>query len=228
MIHTNEFFDLAGFPFKELFDGLAYPWEALAKIAAFIDGYGKYEILGEVSPGAFIEGDKIAVGRGTTVEPGALIRGRVLIGENCEIRHGAYIRGDAIIGNNCVVGHTTEVKNSIFLNGAKAGHFAYIGDSILGGEVNLGAGTKLANLKFEDECCVKVSAGTVLNLDTGLRKMGAIIGDRSELGCNTVTTPGSLIGPDSLVYPNATVRGYLPAKHVLKVAQCQDIIARRV
>ena len=119
-----------------------------------------------------------------------------MIGSDTEIRQGAYIRGDCLVGKGCVVGHTTEIKGSIMMDGAKAGHFAYIGDSILGNDVNLGAGTKLANLKM--------MAGSIVvtadkkRYDTGRRKLGAILGDRTETGCNSVTSPGTLMGPDKL------------------------------
>lgn len=228
MIGVTDFFDLSEFPFKELFGGLERVWDALPRIRQFIESRGGFEILGTVMPGAFLEGDTIYIGRNSVVEPGALIRGRVLIGDNCEIRQGAYIRGDAVIGNGCVVGHTTEVKNAVFLNGAKAGHFAYVGDSILGGGCNLGAGTKLANFKMDTgDRTVSVTLPGGGRVSTGLRKMGAIIGDNADLGCNSVTMPGTLIGPRSLVYPNATVRGCLPADSVLKVVQNQQIVSKR-
>ena len=159
-----------------------------------------------IMPGAYLFDDQIIIGKRTIVEPGALIKGPTVIGEDTEIRQGAYLRGNCLIGNGCVVGHTTEIKGSIMLNGSKAGHFAYIGDSILGKDVNLGAGTKLANLKM--------IPGNIMIIDdnrkihkTGRRKLGAIIGDSSETGCNSVTSPGTLIGPKSVVYPGITVAG---------------------
>lgn len=159
-----------------------------------------------IMPGAYLFDDKIIVGKRTVVEPGVLIKGPTVIGEDTEVRQGAYVRGNCLIGSGCIVGHTTEIKGSIMLNGSKAGHFAYIGDSILGKDVNLGAGTKLANLRM--------IPGTIMIVDnnrkihkTGRRKLGAIIGDRSETGCNSVTSPGTLIGPRSVVYPGITVAG---------------------
>lgn len=152
---------------------------------------------------------QIAIGEGTVVEPGALIKGATIIGKNTEVRQGAYIRGDCIVGDRCVVGHTTEIKNGVMLNDAKAGHFAYIGDSILGNNVNLGAGTKLANLKI-------LKSNVTINIDgkrydTGIRKLGAIMGDNVETGCNSVTNPGTLLGKGCLVYPCTSVKsGYYP------------------
>ena len=157
--------------------------------------------------GACLMDDDIFVGPGCVVEPGALIKGPTIIGSNCDIRQGAYLRGHCLVGDRCVLGHTTEMKHSVMLNSAKAGHFAYIGDSILGNRTNLGAGTKLANLKI---------TGTPVNIkindkiyDTGLRKFGAIIGDDTETGCNSVTNPGTLLGRRCLVLPAISVKsGY--------------------
>ena len=223
----SDYFDISTFPFKTLFHGVTAPWEVLARISPFLDAWERFAILGDVSPHAWLQGDRIAIGKGSVVEPGALIKGKVLIGEHCEIRQGAYIRGNVIVGDHCVVGHTTECKNAVFLNGAKAGHFAYIGDSVLGNNVNLGAGTKLANFKVDTG-----DRGVALPLngvrhDTGLRKMGAIVGDNCEFGCNSVTMPGALVGPGSLVYPNTTVRGIVPPGSMVKLRQQLDIQARR-
>ena len=175
-------------------------------LQAFRDGT-LLEGASVVLPGAYLANDRIAIGSNTVIEPGALITGPVVIGSSAEIRQGAYIRGNCIIGNGCVVGHTTEMKASIMLDGAKAGHFAYIGDSILGSDVNLGAGTKLANLKMIPGT-VSVRCGKEL-VDTGRRKIGAILGDRTETGCNSVTSPGTLMGPRSIIYPGVSV----PAAH---------------
>jgi NDP-sugar pyrophosphorylase family protein len=159
--------------------------------------------------------DHIFVGPGSVVEPGALIKGPTIIGSYCEIRQGAYLRGHCLVGDRCVLGHTTEMKHSVMLDGAKAGHFAYIGDSILGNRTNLGAGTKLANLKI---------TGTPVSIrikdkiyDTGLRKLGAIIGDGTETGCNSVTNPGTLLGQRCLVLPALSVKsGYYPDRSIIR------------
>lgn len=164
--------------------------------------------------GAVLFDSDIRIGEGSVVEPGALIKGPTIIGRHTEVRQGAYIRGNCIIGNRCVVGHATEVKSAVMLDDAKAGHFAYIGDSILGNHVNLGAGTKLANLKIIDvEMKISV-AGEVYK--TGLRKLGAILGDHVETGCNSVTSPGTLLGKRSLVYPCFNVPGgYYPSRSII-------------
>lgn len=164
--------------------------------------------------GAVLWDDQIFFGPGAVVEPGALIKGPTIIGAYTEVRQGAYLRGKCLIGDRCVVGHTTEMKSSVMLNDAKAGHFAYIGDSILGADSNLGAGTKLANLKIR-EGTVKLKIGGEV-FDTGLRKFGAVIGDAVQIGCNAVTNPGTLLGKSSLVFPVTSVRaGYHEANSVV-------------
>ena len=166
--------------------------------------------------GAILFDPHIYLGEGSVVEPGALIKGPTIIGNNTEVRQGAYVRGNCLIGNGCVVGHTTEVKTSIMLDGAKAGHFAYVGDSILGNDVNLGAGTKLANLKIVDvEMKLKIEGRTY---ETGLKKLGAILGDHVETGCNSVTSPGTLLGRASLIYPCINVPGgFYPSRSVIGI-----------
>ena len=171
-----------------------------------------------VLPGAYLSDDRILLGPGTVVEPGALIKGPTVIGANCEVRQGAYVRGDCLVGSGCIVGHTTEIKASIMLDGARAGHFAYIGDSILGREVNLGAGTKLANLRMLPGPVIIASGKERLN--TGRRKLGAVLGDRTESGCNSVTSPGTLMGPRCLVYPGVVVpAGYYPGRTFVSPAR---------
>lgn len=186
-----------------------------------IQVYRKEELLKGVAvilAGAFLFNDKIMIGEGTIVEPGAFIKGPAIIGRNSEIRQGAYLRGDCLVGDKCVVGHTTEMKNSIMLDGAKAGHFAYIGDSILGKNVNLGAGTKLANLKMIPGS-IMVTAEKK-RYDTGRRKLGAILGDHTETGCNSVTSPGTLMGPSSVVYSGVAVPGgYYPGRTIFMPSQ---------
>ncbi|MDY7038425.1 MAG: glucose-1-phosphate thymidylyltransferase [Thermodesulfobacteriota bacterium] len=166
--------------------------------------------------GATLFDSNIFIGKGTAIEPGALIKGPTIIGNKTEVRQGAYVRGNCLIGDSCVVGHTTEVKTAIMLNDAKAGHFAYIGDSILGNNVNLGAGTKLANLKIMDfEMKFRIE-GAVYR--TGLRKLGAILGDNAETGCNSVTSPGTLFGKGTLVYPCVNVPGgYYPSQSIISL-----------
>lgn len=165
--------------------------------------------------GSVLWDDQVYLGPGAVVEPGALIKGPTIIGSHTEVRQGAYIRGKCIVGDRCVVGHTTEMKASVMLNDAKAGHFAYIGDSILGGSSNLGAGTKLANLKIKGDSVRIRIAGELI--DTGLRKFGAIMGDGVEIGCNAVTNPGTLLGKGCRVFPLTSVRAaYYEPESVLR------------
>jgi len=175
--------------------------------------------------GSIFFDDNVYIGEGTVVEPGALVKGPTLIGNNTEVRQGAYVRGDCLIGNRCVVGHTTEMKTSIMLDGAKAGHFAYIGDSILGNNANLGAGTKLANLKIIDmEIKLRIQGKTY---KTGLRKLGAVLGDNVEMGCNSVSSPGTLLGKGSLVYPNVNVPGGFYPHHSIISVKSKNVISVR-
>ncbi len=175
--------------------------------------------------GAVLLDSKIYIGEGTVVESGALIKGPSIIGNHTEVRQGAYLRGNCLIGDRCVVGHTTEVKNSIMLNDAKAGHFAYIGDSILGNHVNLGAGTKLANLKIIDVGMRVKVEGKVY--ETGLRKLGAILGDYTETGCNSVTSPGTLLGKKSLIYPCVNIPGGFYPERSLVGIKARDVLSIR-
>lgn len=174
-----------------------------------------------VASAVYLEPCGILIGAGTVLEPGAIIKGPAIIGAHCEVRQGAYIRGNVLVGDHCVVGHNTEVKNSIIMNHSEAGHFNYIGDSIIGSYVNLGAGSRLANVQFrslEEKKNgfihpIAISLEGTME-DTGLSKFGSVLGDNVEIGCNAVLCPGTLMGSDNWVYPNTTVpKGYYPANH---------------
>ena len=209
------FFDLSDFEHTALFKKEEPVWASLKRIQDYLSSLSLGKILGVVEEGAYlVDSELISIGKGTVVEPGAYIKGPCIIGENCSIRHGAYIRGGLIVGNTCVIGHATEVKNSIFLNGAQASHFAYVGDSILGNHVNLGAGTKCANLRFDNKTVNIHLNGT--SIDSELRKLGVIMGDFSLTGCNSVTNPGTLMGKGSRLAPCATACGVIPAHSIIK------------
>jgi NDP-sugar pyrophosphorylase family protein len=166
-----------------------------------------------IMSGAVLMGGALAIGKGVLIETGAMIKSPTVIGDCSEVRQGAYIRGYCLTGTGCVIGHVTEVKHAIFLDHAKAGHFAYVGDSILGNQVNLGAGTKLANLRFTaGQVAVKTPQGPV---KTGLRKLGAILGDQVQTGCNSVANPGTILGKKSFVMPNATIASGLHRNNTL-------------
>jgi len=234
-----DFFDLSEEAHAELFEEVTFVWEALSRLRAYlarlVGGKG-HQIFGTVATGAFLApGDDIYIGPGAVVEPGASIAGPAYIGPDAHVRHGAYIRGNALIAAGAIVGHATEVKNSILLSGAYAPHFNYVGDSILGRGVNLGAGTKLSNLtvvSVKDPATgqrptLKILIGGEV-FDTGLAKLGAILGDGAQTGCNSVLNPGVLIGPRSLVYANASLpKGYYPADTIIKLRQTFEYADRR-
>ncbi len=166
-----------------------------------------------IMAGSVFMGSEIAIGKGTLIEGGATIKGPTIIGDQTEVRQGAYLRGYCLIGDRCVVGHTTEVKHSVFLDDAKAGHFAYLGDTIIGNDANLGAGTKCANLRFIPGN-VQVSYEGEL-YSTGMRKFGAIIGDKAQTGCNSVTSPGTIIARGGFLMPNTTApSGFLSERKI--------------
>lgn len=209
------FFDLGDFPHKQLFNSISYPWEVLPLIEKFLKTSPLGHLEGSISPQAYlVNPELIHIGEGTIVEPGAYIQGPCWIGKHCIIRHGAYIRGNVVTGDRCVIGHDTEVKNSLFLNHAHAAHFAYVGDSILGNHVNLGAGTKCANFRL-DEGLITVHYQKD-RIPTELRKMGAILGDGCQIGCNTVLNPGTIAGQSVNCYPCINVGGFIPSKSTVK------------
>lgn len=209
------FFDLSTFRHGLLFDANAYVWKALERLDSYLHSLelGKIEV--PIPQGAFlVDAHLISIGKGSVIEPGAYIKGPCYLGNNCTVRHGAYIRGNLLAGDRCVIGHDSEVKQAILLDGAHAAHFAYVGDSILGNKVNLGAGTKCANLKFNNEQ-ILISDGKGF-IETGLRKFGAIVGDGTQIGCNSVTNPGTLVGQDVWCYPSVNVGGFIPSSSIVK------------
>jgi NDP-sugar pyrophosphorylase family protein len=210
----ENFFDLRDFPHKELFIG-TYVWEALIHLHDYLKRQKLGQIEIELPSSAYlIDGSLVSIGKGTIVEPGAYIQGPCIIGEDCQIRHGAYIRGGVVTGRGCVIGHDTEIKNSILLNEAHAAHFNYVGDSILGNRVNLGAGVKCANLRLDRETVLAVAHGE--KISTELKKLGAIIGDDTQIGCNSVTNPGTFLGKKSLCRPCLNIGGYFSDSSMVK------------
>jgi NDP-sugar pyrophosphorylase family protein len=208
-ISIDELFTLRELDAQAIFGEVKHPWEVLTRINTFILEYAK------TLPNDFERIEEfIWVGKGTTIEKSVLIKGPAIIGYNCEIRHSAYIRENVIIGNDVVVGNSTEIKNSILFNKVQVPHYNYVSDSILGYKSHLGAGVITSNLK-SNGTLVKVKYGTDI-IETGLRKFGAILGDSSEVGCNTVLNPGTILGKGSIVYPLCSVRGYIPENSILK------------
>ena len=212
---AKKFFNLDHSLHLELFENPQNVWEVLPKLLPYLESLllGKIEIT--VPHQIFlVNPDQISIGKGTVIEPGVYIQGPTLIGPNNIIRHGSYIRGGVITGSDCIIGHGTEVKHSILFDRVHAAHFNYVGDSILGYDVNLGAGVKLANYRLDHKGISLVIEGK--KIFTGLSKMGAILGDEVQLGCNAVTSPGVLMGPKSICYPCAHVRGYIPPRTIYK------------
>ncbi|MCP4202481.1 MAG: hypothetical protein GY769_11175 [bacterium] len=206
---------------------LEAPWKLLGSpLEELFAELPDERIDGLIEPGAHISGNGIVIGKGTRVRSGASVQGPVRIGEDCEIRPGAFIRGGVWLENGCIVGANTEVKHSIFFGGAAAPHLNYVGDSILGAQVNLGAGTVLSNFRHDGS---DVSLGTGDDaVPTGRRKLGAILGDRVLTGCNCVLHPGTLVGAGTQLYPGVQLRsGVHPANSIIKLRQELEIVERR-
>jgi NDP-sugar pyrophosphorylase family protein len=185
-------------------------------------------------PGAHVSERAIHIARGACIEPGAYVLGPAYIGEGAVVRHGAFVRENVIMLPGSVLGHASEAKRSLFLPGAHAPHFNYIGDSILGHRTNLGAGTKLSNLTLvsEKDPATGKRPAVMLTIDgetydTGLAKFGAILGDGVQTGCNVVLNPGCLLGRGSLVYANTSLhKGYYPANSIIKLRQEREVVSR--
>lgn len=195
---------------KPLFEKVTYPWEALDKLAGFI-----MEIGPTLSEDKFDKiGDDIWVAKTANVFPSAYLHGPLIICDNTEVRHCAFIRGTAIVGENCVVGNSTELKGSILFNNVQVPHYNYVGDSILGYKSHTGAGTITSNLK-SDKSEVTVSIDNE-KFPTGRKKLGAIIGDNTEVGCNSVLNPGTVLGRNCMIYPLSMVRGFVEENSIYK------------
>lgn len=214
-LSSSYFFDCSPFTHALLFQNTSFPWLVLEQLIGYLKAQPLGLHDGYISTSAYlIHPELISIGEGSIVEPGAYIQGPCIIGKHCIVRHGAYIRGNVITGDHCVIGHDTEVKHSIFLNHAHAAHFAYIGDSILGNHVNLGAGVKCANFRLDQQpICLYANGG---RFPTGMRKLGAIIGDQTQIGCNTVANPGTLIGREVHCHPCLNLEGFIPTRSLVK------------
>ena len=200
----SDFFDLQGQNHEALFTGVNQAWEVLPKIGSYLQKNLKSESKAKLI-GTPVIGENVYLGEGTIVEPGVYIRGPAWIGKNCEIRHGAYIRENVIAGDGCVLGNSCEFKNCVLLSGAHVSHFSYVGDSVVGRDVNLGAGVILSNYRLDGQSIRVRVAGQLL--ETGLRKFGAMVGDRASVGCNAVVNPGSLITKEARILPGTIWRG---------------------
>lgn len=193
-----------------LFEGAEYPWEVLPKIHDFILE------LGKTLPADKFEkrGEDIWIAKSATVAPTACLNGPLIVDEEAEIRHCAFVRGNAIVGKGAVVGNSTELKNVVLFNKVQVPHYNYVGDSVLGFKSHMGAGSITSNVKSDKTLVVVKSAGE--KIETGLKKMGAMLADHVEVGCNSVLNPGTVIGRNSNIYPTSCVRGCIPANSIYK------------
>ncbi|MBR0136416.1 MAG: UDP-N-acetylglucosamine pyrophosphorylase [Clostridia bacterium] len=209
-IEIKNLFDLSKTRAAFLFEGIKYPWEALASIG---DAILK---IGASLPEDEFDHPKedVWIAKDAKVYPTAWIAGPCIIDHGTEVRHCAFIRGNALVGQNCVVGNSVELKNVILFDGVQTPHYNYVGDSILGYKAHMGAGSITSNVK-SDRSPVAVKAGEIA-IDSGRKKFGAMLGDQVEIGCNTVLNPGCVIGRASTVYPVSCVRGFVPAYAIYK------------
>lgn len=193
-----------------IFEGTTYPWEVLPKIGEFILTLGATLTEEEYEK----KGNNVWIAKSATVAPTAFINGPAIIGKNAEVRHCAFIRGNAIVGEDAVVGNSTELKNVLLFNKVQVPHYNYVGDSILGFKSHMGAGSITSNVKSDKTLVTILCNGETIK--TNLKKMGAILGDNVEVGCNSVLNPGTIIGKESNVYPLSMVRGYVNEKSIYK------------
>ncbi len=201
------------------------PWALLDEpMEELLAALPSAEILGRVHPGAHLIGDRIAIGKGSRIAPGAVVEGPVWIGEDVEIRVGAYLRGGCWVGDGCVVGANVEMKRAILFPGAHAAHLNYVGDSILGHDVNLGAGVILSNFRHDGKS-IEIPAGSGERLTTAKRKLGAILGDGVAVGCNSVLNPGTIVGARTQIYTGVQLRsGIYPEGSLIKLRQTIEVV----
>ena len=205
-----ELFDLSHTLAGEYLAGFTYPWQALEGLEAWIAETGKTLPEEEYDLAA----PQVWVHKTAQVAPTAFLGGPCIIGPRTQVRHCAFIRGSALIGAECVVGNSVELKNVILFDGVQTPHYNYVGDSVLGYQAHMGAGSITSNIK-SDKTAVVVSDGKE-RLATGRRKFGAALGDGVEIGCNSVLNPGTIVGPHSTVYPVCSVRGVIPPRSIVK------------
>lgn len=212
-VTIEKLYDLKETIAEEIFQGKTYPWEVLPLIGTFIEKLGKtlsseeYDQIGE----------NIWVAKSASIAPTVAINGPCIIGKNAEIRQCTFIRGNAIVGEGAVVGNSTELKNVILFNKVQVPHYNYVGDSVLGYKAHMGAGSITSNVKSDKK--LVVIHGEDFELETGMKKFGAMLGDGVEVGCNSVLNPGTVVGRNSNIYPLSSVRGVVPADSIYKSRQ---------
>lgn len=208
-VKIKELFTLEETIAKDYLEQFTYPWEALA---------GIHDLILKIGP--TLPKDKydqvaldVWIAKSATVFDTAYIHGACIIGENTQVRQCAFIRGDALVGDNCVVGNSAELKNVIIFNNCEVPHYNYVGDSILGFHAHMGAGSITSNIKADRKNIIIKGENTY---ETGRRKIGAILGDWVEVGCNAVLNPGTVVGKNSQIYPTTCVRGIIPSETIVK------------
>ena len=210
-IEICQLFDLEKTIAAGLFAGRRYPWEVLGDIKAFI-----LELGPTLDPAKFDHpAEDIWIAKDAKVAPTACLNGPLIVDEGAEIRHCAFVRGSAVVGKGAVVGNSVELKNCVLFDGVQVPHFNYVGDSVLGFKAHMGAGSVTSNVR-SDKRDIVIHADS--GIATGRRKIGAMLGDRAEIGCNSVLNPGSVVGRDCIVYPTSCVRGVIPENHIYKDA----------
>ena len=217
LVKTKDLFDCTVPYLTDFFENNEYPWEMLPKIKDLAK-----KIIAEGLEGYTLISDGVLVGENVKIYPTATIEGPTVIGSGTEVRPGAFIRGGVITGENCVIGNSSELKNCILLNKVQIPHYNYVGDSILGNKAHTGAGTICSNLKSDGKSVVV--HGDV-EYETGLRKIGGILGDGADVGCGSVINPGTVIGKNTSVYPLTSLRGVYPADCIVK---SQKEIVKRI
>ena len=218
-VTVKELYDLTHTKAADLLSSVTYPWEALPKIKDFILELGaKIDADPEKASQYEKRGQDVWIHKTATVFDSAYIAGPCIIGAGTEVRQCAFVRGSALVGENCVVGNSTELKNVIIFDNVQVPHYNYVGDSILGFKSHMGAGSITSNVKSDKTLVTVKGYGDYsdIQIETGLKKFGAMLGDHVEVGCNSVLNPGSVIGRNTNIYPLSPVRGYVPANSIYK------------
>ena len=218
MLKARDLFDFPeSLPFDQVFSAELAPWQWVPLIAEALKAFPFESLRDEIPPGLHVEG-QVFIHPSVKLPSFGSITGPAYIGEGCELRPGVYIRGFVITGANCVLGNSCEFKNCLLLDDVQVPHFSYVGDSVLGNKVHLAAGVTCSNLRL-DQSEVPVQLPDGSRCGSGLRKLGALVGDAAEVGCNSVLNPGSILGRRSLVMPTMAFRGYLKANSIASIKE---------